>query len=222
MKPGAAILIFVLLFSVTCFGQSSKNKADENLKGINKKFLFCGGSVITAFNFRTYVLGVSPFIGYSLTKWLDAGVSANLIYAHTSRVTYIDPSTGEDYDSNDRLGQLVSGPGAFIKIYPYENFFIQGQFERNFIRQKLKFEDGSPSQKFSYAANSLLAGIGYSNGRNGRRYIFYNISLSLDVLKDQNSPYVKPKANYKVAMLPVFRFGLQVPLFQGHRLEDDF
>ncbi|HMX37234.1 MAG TPA: hypothetical protein PKA94_08110, partial [Ferruginibacter sp.] len=66
-------------------------------------------------------------------------------------------------------------------------------------------------------APSLLLGVGYASGREGIGDLYYYISLMFDVIRDRNSPYVEETASGKINALPIFRAGLQIPLFQGKR-----
>lgn len=189
----------------------------EEKGGFKKENLFTGGSITLSFSNNGSVLGASPVLGYSITNWLDAGLVFNYIYNSVRHVTYYDQSSGSYYYSDDKLRQSTFGPGAFIKVYPVKFLFLQGQYEHNFIRQKLIYDNGSPSQKYKTDAGSVLVGGGYCSGREGGRNLFYYVSILFDVKKDPNSPYVEETKNGNINVLPIIRAGIQVPLFQGKR-----
>lgn len=209
------MLLLTLVFSFSSYAQKEEN-ADEEKGGVKKENLFTGGSVTVSFSNNITTLGANPIFGYSISKWLDAGFVANFIYASNRHVVYITPSN-QYYYSDDKLRMTVFGPGAFIKVYPVNFLFLQAQGEINFIRQKLIYSDGSPSEKFNSSAPSLLVGGGYCNGRYGRGNLFYYVSVLFDVAKDKNSPYVEQTVTGSVNILPIYRAGIQVPLFQGKR-----
>ncbi|MBK8844881.1 MAG: hypothetical protein IPO33_19635 [Saprospiraceae bacterium] len=50
-------------------------------EGLKKENLFTGGGAIVSVGSYTTLLGASPVLGYSITKWLDAGVVFNVNYA---------------------------------------------------------------------------------------------------------------------------------------------
>lgn len=156
-------------------------------------------------------------MGYSINRWIDAGIVLNFTYYSNRHVTYYNPGSGLYFSSDDKLKQTNFGPGAFIKIYPVKFLFVQAQGEMNFISEKFMYADGSPTDKTRYNVPSLLVGAGYSSGREGIGNFFYHISISFDVLKDKNSPYVEQISNGKINVLPIIRAGIQIPLFQGRR-----
>ncbi|HMW27196.1 MAG TPA: hypothetical protein PKL81_10610 [Ferruginibacter sp.] len=210
-------LVFALLLVSASFVSFAQDEADEKKGGFKKENLFTGGGLTVSFSNYTTVLGASPVLGYSINKWLDAGIVFNINYASNRHVTYYNPATGLYYYSDDKLRQTVFGPGAFVRAYPIKFLFVQALGEQNFITQKLIYDNGSPTEKTSISAPSLLLGVGYASGREGIGDLYYYISLMFDVMRDRNSPYVEETASGKINALPIFRAGLQIPLFQGKR-----
>src|SRR5881394_1981635 len=95
------IILMVCLFSATSsllFAQrmperrenKEDDKKEEKEKGFKKEKLFTGGSVSLAFYNNTFLVGGSPVFGYSLTKWIDAGVVANYNYTSYRDVYLFD------------------------------------------------------------------------------------------------------------------------------------
>lgn len=207
-------LLVIIAASYSSFAQYKRSEETPN-KGFKKERLFTGGSVIVSFSNYTTVLGANPMIGYSLTKWLDAGLLFNYTYSSNKHVTYYDVSTGYYYTSDDKLKQSTFGPGAFFRAYPLNFLFVQGQAELN--RTSLKFTpaNGGPIVKDNVTAPSLLIGAGYCSGREGPGSLFYYVSIMADVLKDKNSPYIEQGQDGKIKILPIIRAGFQIPLFQG-------
>lgn len=208
------IFLVVALSGLTVFAMAQDEK-EEKKGGFKKENLFTGGGITLSFSNYTTVLGANPVFGYSLNKWIDAGIVLNFSYMSDRHVTYYDYTTGLYYSSDDKERQTVFGPGAFVKIYPVNFLFLQAQQEVNFISQKFIPANGSANISNQLTAPSLLLGGGYCSGRQDKGSIFYYVSILFDVTKDKNSPYVEQISNGSVNSLPIIRAGLQVPLFQG-------
>jgi len=212
-------IIVLALISSFCTAKAQKEEkvTDEKKGRFKKENLFTGGGLTVSFSSYTTVLGASPVLGYSITKWLDAGIVFNFNYASDRHVTYYNPSTGLYYVSDDKQRQTVYGPGLLARAYPLKFLFVQVQGEHNFIRQKLIYDNGAPSDKYNVSATSCLVGAGYCNGREGTGSLFYYISVMADVAGNRNSPYLEETESGHINILPIIRAGLQVPLFQGKR-----
>jgi hypothetical protein len=222
------VLIVLALISSFCAvkAQDEENPGDENKGGFKKENLFTGGGVTVSFSNYSTVLGASPVLGYSITKWLDAGIVFNFNYGSERHLTYFvrtdpnNPFAGYYITSDDKLRQTVFGPGAFVRAYPIKFLFAQAQVEHNFINQKVIYDNGSPSDKTSLSATSFLVGAGYCSGREGTGSLFYYLSVMVDVAGNKNSPYVEETEAGHINPLPIIRAGLQIPLFQGKRNRD--
>jgi hypothetical protein len=194
-------VIGLLFISISAIAQEEQI---EVKRGFKKENLFTGGSISLGFSGNSFQAGASPFFGYNLASWVDAGITVNYNYASYRYVAIVDP--------NDKLRSSTYGGGAFARLYPISFAFVQAQFEHNFINQKLIPGNGTPSSKTSQEANSLLLGVGYATGRyphSGQP--FFYLSLLFDVLNNEYSPYVRNGGG----IIPILRGGLQVPLFQG-------
>jgi len=140
--------------------------------------------------------------GYSIARWIDAGIVGN--YNYTS---YRDV-----YVFDDKLHQSVYGGGAFTKLYPVRFLFLQAQFEHNFIKQRYILPGGGSSSTATTNANSFLVGGGYTTNRYpGSSQPFFYLAVLFDVSNNINSPYTD--ANGRT--IPIIRGGIQVPLFGG-------
>jgi hypothetical protein len=202
----AAVLISA---SFASFAQETSKDSDEGNKGFKKENLFTGGDVTLSFSNYETALGLSPMLGYSVNKWLDAGVVFNFIYQSQQVIDIYGNFTG------DKVRQFDYGPGAFVKLYPVNFLFIQAQFEENFITEKYVFGDGEPTQSYSVSAPSLLLGAGYCIGREDGSQPFFYLSVMADVLANKNSPYVEISGNGSAIIEPVIKGGVQIPLFQN-------
>lgn len=206
------LLIAFFSWSYT-YAQDLNPESETSDGGFKKENLFTGGGLQLSFANSTFVGGISPVFGYSINKWIDAGVLVNFTYASNNHVIYVDGYGNYTY-SDDRLRQTIFGPGAFVKFYPIKFLFLQAQGEFNFITEKY-FPVGGPNQKENHSVPSLLVGAGFAGSREGIRSFFYQISLSFDVLRRPNSPYTETLRSGHVSALPIIRAGIQVPLFNG-------
>ncbi len=195
--------LFIALCLCSSIAANAQDENDSKNHGFKKENFFTGGSLIASFYSGGSVLGLSPTFGYSINKIIDAGVTANFTY------------TGERAYSGDKYRQYVYGPGAFARIYPIKMLFVQGLYEHNFIAQTYKPAYNGPVEKYKLQSNSFLVGGGYCNGREGVGDVFFYLSIMVDVIKDINSPYVEVLQDGSLRAQPIFRAGIQVPLFQG-------
>jgi hypothetical protein len=202
------LLLSISLVSFTSFAQEEETEPEKK-RGFKKDHLFTGGGITLSFSNYGTTLGASPVFGYSVAKWLDAGLVFNYIHA-----------TQRDYPyDGDKIKQTVLGPGAFVRIFPVNFLFAQAQFEKNFIKVRyLPDTPGFPNESYKVEPNSFLVGAGYCNGREGVGDIFYYVSLLFDIAKDENSPYVDVAPSGAISVLPIIRAGIQIPLFQGEKL----
>lgn len=196
------LLITTLLtaFVCTAFAQSKEDSSEEKTGGFKKEYLFTGGTVNLSFSNYGTVLGASPQLGYSVTNWLDAGIIMGFTYS----------SQRDAYDYKYR--QTLITPGAFARLFPFDFLFASVQYEHNFISQKVLIPSGG-NYKEHFDANSLLLGIGYLGGKQGRNSPYYYFSVSVDILQNHNSPYTDQYNN----LLPVVNAGFNIPLFGGGR-----
>jgi len=176
-------------------------KDDEKKEGgFKKEMLFTGGNLNIGYFNGVTVLGATPQLGYSVAQWLDAGIVFGYTYTSQGLIT------GEKYRNS------IIGPGAFVRLFPVDFLFASIQYEHNFIRQKYIFP-GYADEIRKVDANSLLVGLGYTSGKQGRNESYYFFSVSVDLIKDINSPY----RTYANEIYPVVNAGFNIPLFQGSR-----
>jgi hypothetical protein len=209
------IILSLLLLSATtlAFSQYEKEeeKDEEKKGGFKKENLFTGGSATVSFFNGVTVLGVNPYFGYSLNKYLDVAVVGNFTYA------------GQREFSGAKIRQFVYGPGAFLRIFPIRMIFLHAGVEHNIISQKYIYPSGSgiPTEKAKVNSNSVLLGGGYTGNREGVRSFFYYFSVMVDVTKDKDSPYTEQLQDGSIRAIPIIRGGIQIPLFQGKNRRRD-
>lgn len=207
MKRLFLVLVGAAFTAITVQAQDEEMQE----KGFKKENLFTGGSVTLSFFNGQTVLGANPMFGYKIADWIDAGIVLNYVYS-----SYRDYLV---YD--DKVRQTTIGPGAFTRLYPFRFLFVQGQFERNFIKQKYQPPGGEFETLGSLGVNSLLLGAGIAQGREPGSTTFFYLSLLFDVLKNENSPYVNVSVDpnnsaiRRVDLVPIIRAGVNIGLFQG-------
>ncbi|MFC4262309.1 hypothetical protein ACFOWM_05445 [Ferruginibacter yonginensis] len=203
MKKALLAILFISFSLATVTAQSSKDDDDEvSTKGFDKSKLFAGGTVALGFGSGSFNVGVGPYFGYSLNKYLDVAVSLNYNY-----VSYRDFA-----ELGDKLRQSVIGPGAFIRVYPVKFLFAHAQYEQNFLTSKyIPANNGNflPSKE-TRSVGSFLVGPGFANGRYEDGKSFYYFSVLFDVAKNANSPYVDQLGR----LTPIIRAGINVALFE--------
>ena len=200
-------IVLMLLLSALCiniFAQekevifsSSDRVEDSEKKGFRKDMLFTGGTLNIGYFNGVTVLGATPQLGYSVANWLDAGIVFGYTY------------TSQSVDIGTKVRQTIIGPGAFARLFPIDFLFASIQYEHNFIKYKEIYPSFTYTNK--YDANSLLLGLGYTSGREGRNEPYYYFSISVDVINDPNSPY----RTFANEIYPVVNAGFNIPLFQG-------
>ena len=212
MKKVVIVLVLISSFYAVK-AQDEEKSGDEKKGGFKKENLFTGGGAIVSVGNYSTLLGASPVLGYSITKWLDAGIVFNFNYA-SYRAVY---SNGFNYVvSDEKSRQTVLGPGIFARVYPLKFLFVNIQAEQNFTTDKT-IAPNTPTTKDKYSATSLLLGIGYAGGRQGIGDMYYYISIMGDFSGNKNSPYVGISESGKAVITPIFKAGLQIPLFQGKK-----
>lgn len=213
MKKCVSLLMVAIIFSTSVMAQDEEGD-EVKQGGFRKDLLFTGGNLNLFFGNVT-VLGATPQLGYSVTQWLDAGITFGYTY-----------SSQRDNFGN-RLRQSLIAPGAFVRLFPVDFLFATAQFEHSFIKTKALYINGF-EDKQNVDAASLLVGLGYTSGRQGRNAPYYYFSISLDVLSNPNSPYrdvafaqdANSPTGYRMIAndpYPVVRAGFNIPLFQGSR-----
>jgi hypothetical protein len=201
------IVLIVTLLSTVNFAFCQKEDTEEKKGGFKKENLFTGGSATVSFFNGQTVLGVNPYFGYSLNKFIDVAFVANFTYS------------GERDFTGAKYRQWIYGPGAFVRIFPVRMIFLHAGVEHNFISLKYipPVNSGGLTEKFKIESNSLLLGGGYSSDREGPKSFFYYLSVMVDVSKSINSPYTEVLQDGSIRAIPIIRAGIQVPLFQGKR-----
>jgi hypothetical protein len=196
-------ILMIAFVLVTVIANAQTETDYTKVKFFKKENVFAGGDFGIFFGSGSFAAGLTPFIGYSLTDYLDAGVSFNFNYQSARDVQY----------AGDALRNTTYGPGAFVRLFPLSTFYLQAQFERNFLSAKYIFPSNfyNSSEKRTGAASSYLFGAGYCNGREEGSNFYYYVSILFDAGNDINSPYIDQYGRKD----PIIRAGFNFPLFGG-------
>ena len=162
----------------------------EPATGFAKQNLFVGGGLGLGFSSFEFSIGVNPEVGYSLNKWLDAGLLGNFTYNSIQADPY--------YNNNIASKQFIYGGGVFMRAWFLPFLFVTVQPENNWI--SISQQD----YKLNVTAASVLGGVGYGSRAVGQG-TFY-IALMYDLLRNTNSPYNDAYGHG----LPVLRAGFDV------------
>jgi hypothetical protein len=150
--------------------------------GFRKENLFIGSSLGIGFAADQFSVGVNPEVGYSLNRWLDAGVVVNFNYNSVSP----DPSGTYNPDLSEK--EFIYGGGLFARAYVLPFLFLTAQPEFNWTHDTQKYEaNGGATYTYNVNAPSLLLGIGYGHRMIGEGTFYF--ALMFDVLGNVNSPY---------------------------------
>lgn len=189
MKNRMLFMSLCLFLSLSIMAQS--DEVDENKGKFKRENVFFGSSLNLSLGNRFFNIGINPELGYSVTKWLDAGVALNINYF----------SQNANEFSSYRFRNFNYGAGTFLRVWPVNFLHLQVQPEYNWISSSRKEVISGQTDKFNLNAGSLLVGIGYGSRMVGSQYSY--VTLMIDVLQNINSPY-RDQFNDP---LPVFRAG---------------
>lgn len=207
MKKSLLLLFCLSSFVLNVTAQTEKKEDEEEVKKFFKKEnLFTGGNVALGLGSGNFSLGVGPYFGYSLNKYIDVAVGLN--YSYISQ---------RDFNTTLKLRQSVIGPSAFVRLYPVKFLFAHAQYEYNFIKFKQIYGRGIPDDVYKINVPSFLIGPGFASGRDANNKTFYYITVLFDVMKNINSPYTDNLGR----ITPVFRAGFNIALFQGYNGGND-
>lgn len=182
---GFMILVCSAIFSQEKIEIPWQAKDEEPKEEERSKFrrdnIFIGGSINLGFGNGSFAIGGVPEIGYSVSKWLDAGLAFNLNY-QTQRI--------DNFSTGSTLGRIRSfnyGAGVFARIWPVNFLHIAIQPEYNWIKVTSIDEITNQKNSTTYKAESLLVGVGYGGREIGRRISY--ITVMIDLAENINSPY---------------------------------
>jgi hypothetical protein len=192
MKQLKTYILFILT-AASINGFAQETDVAEKKTGFKKENIFMGSSLNLGFSGQSFTIGLNPEIGYSVNKWLDAGVSFNF--------NYFSQNTSE-LGGSTQFRNFNYGGGPYVRIWPINFLFIQALPEYNWTDSKQTNIYTNESLTYKNNVGSLLLGIGYGSRTVGSRFSYF--TLMIDVLQNANSPYRDPYTNDP---LPVLRAG---------------
>ncbi|NCI45705.1 hypothetical protein [Sediminibacterium soli] len=181
-----------LLCALVSFAQDTE--PDDTKGQFKRERIYLGTGLNLGLSNRSFNVGVNPEIGYSITRWLDAGIGINFNYFSQNFVDFNNQVV-------EKRKSFTYGGGPYLRIWPLDFLHVQVQAEQNWISQSVKDVPSNISYKNNYNVGSLLLGIGYGSRVVGSRLSY--ITLMIDVLDNRNSPY----RDFNNDPIPVFRAG---------------
>lgn len=194
-------ILICLGFLAVTIASFAQNEEDETKGSFKKENIFLGGGLGLGIGGWSggFNIGANPEVGYSVSKWLDAGISTNINYF----------SFRAEVNRGVRQRSLNYGGGVFARIYPVGGFFVQALPEYNWINTNLKVMNSTnpdDSYKIRQQAPSLLLGVGYAT-RNIGQTNFYTV-IMFDAGHNSASPYIDSYGS----KLPILRTGFNIYL----------
>lgn len=207
MKKGFLTLLLALLAAglhaqdvYTSSGRPQRRNASSRTtkKGFDPDRLVFGGGLALGFGSVTN-LGISPIVGYRITDRAVAGIGLGYQYFRI-KDAYQNPQTG----TYENYNQHVFTPSVWGRYLVFDNFFVQAEYEHNFISyNRLAFDPAGTGNVVNLTERisvpALLAGVGYRQPLSDRTSFL--IMALYDVIQDEFSPYGKQI---------IFRFGVNV------------
>ncbi|MEJ7682440.1 MAG: hypothetical protein WKG06_32230 [Segetibacter sp.] len=102
--------IFLIIVSMVALYNSSYAQDDEESSHkFRRDNIFLGGSIGLGLGNGGFSAGANPEIGYSVARWLDAGISTNFNYF----------SYRAEYNNGFRQRSFNYGGGVFARLFPF-------------------------------------------------------------------------------------------------------
>ncbi len=184
------IILGLVAISFTSYAQDDEKSSHK----FRRDNIFLGGSIGLGLGNGGFSTGANPEIGYSFSKWLDAGISTNFNYF----------AYRAEYNRGIRQRSFNYGGGVFARFYPFRGFFLQVLPEFNRINTNFKdLRAGNIGSEYQMRREdpSLLLGVGYGSRMIGKTNFF--TVLMIDAGTNTNSPYIDTYG----AKLPILRTG---------------
>jgi hypothetical protein len=126
------------------------------VRDFRNRISFVGGSLGLGFGTDQFSIGVNPEVGYSLNRWLDAGVVVNFNYNSISA----DPTGYYNPDLSQK--EFIYGGGVFGRAFVLPFLFLTAQPEFNWthITRNMRRVAADVPRRANVNAPSLLLGIG--------------------------------------------------------------
>ncbi len=187
------LLTISSLHAQETYRSSGKPKYNAHKKKNDERFidrLIFGGGITLGFGDYTNI-GITPVVGYRITDNFSAGVGLGYQYVRIKDYFQVeDPNTfiTQNYD----LKASLFSASVWARYIVWRNFFVQGEFEQNYMNFKTPGYDQSGSGNIverttKYQAPCILVGVGYRQPLGDHASV--NFSIHYDVLQAEYSPY---------------------------------
>jgi len=181
----------LLFLSISIFAQ---NDPDDQKGKFKRENIFIGTGLNLGFGSNSFNIGLNPEVGYSIAKWVDAGIAFN--------VNFFSQSVSDLSGNLTKFKNFSYGAGPFVRVWPINFLYVQVQPEYNLTTFTAKDVNTSNTITAHSNVSSLLVGVGYGTKILGSHYSY--LTLMIDVLQNADSPY---RDHYTNDPLPVFRAG---------------
>ena len=171
------IIVGLLFFSQVSFAQRVYKKEAEKKESFDvKSKLWYGGGLLLGYNSfygsNVFSFGLSPMVGYKITKLLSAGPRVEVSYASVKRSGY----KAESFFDVDA--------GAFVRMKVFRGLFVQGELSNNWYVEPDQYGATIKRQRFN---QRLGAGWNFGDGDGGSEIgIFYNFAVANDITSSEN------------------------------------
>jgi hypothetical protein len=167
-------------------GKPAYKKKSKKKQGYDPDRLIVGGGLNGIYTSGFLSAGISPIVGYRLTKNWSAGVG--LGYQYTQEAIARNPVT-------NKLSYVkwnVIYPSIWTRYFVFRNIFADVTFEYDFISERYPMYFNYSTNKYETVKTKLqtpclLVGAGFKQPLGGRVFVFGQIMY--DVLQTPYSPY---------------------------------
>ena len=170
IKYSVNVLLIILIFSITVYGQEKKNTSNHKFK---KENLFTGGGLGLQFGTVT-LIDISPILGYRINDNIAVGIGATYKYYK---------------DNNYNFSTDIYGGNVFARYYIFDNIFAHAEYEILSIESNL-YDPRITQNVKRVIVSSFLVGGGYRQCIAGNSFI--NLSILWNLNESIYSPYDNP------------------------------
>ena len=188
-------MLICMLFTISMEAQSETFfRTEEDTKttqesSVMDRLWFGAGLDGLGISSNSFGLGLSPMVGYKLTKALSVGVRIPFNYQYDR---FFNPNTG----GNINYSRVDLGIGGFTRAKILWGIFAHAEYNQLWENQAvvgaggLVIDPEDPTKILSEVVNrdEFNVGLGYSNGNR----VGYEISVMYNVLEDPNDSNIFP------------------------------
>jgi hypothetical protein len=183
------LIVFLLFLGLSASAQEvytssgKRSYKQKTKKGYDPDRLIVGGGLNAGFGSGYTAVGLSPVVGYRITKSFSAGVGIG--YQYFRQFDF------EDQGKKWYISSNMIYPSVWARQFLFRNIFASACFEQDFISIKQPGIDVVTGQIQDVASNvtasCLLVGVGLRQPMGGR--VSFIGEIMYDVLQQKYSPY---------------------------------